>query len=256
MRSTDTNRNRCWSIPQVNRLRGFIFAIPVSLTVAFALSACENVAVYTQPAAVRVIDASYIAPAANFVVDGQLLAANIGSGTITPYGTLKSNAAASIDMNATSGNVPLLTASGPLVAGNQYSVFVSDSVGTITAYVMTVLQDQQIPAATGRAAFRFINQAQQTGGIDIYMVPNGTAAANAIPLLINLPVGGPLSYVSFPAQTVTMIITPTGMTTAAFTSNPIPLIGGEARTVLIMDSKLTANPPVTVTMADDAGPSD
>jgi hypothetical protein len=87
------------------------------------------------------------------------------------------------------------------------------------------------------------------------MVPAGTAIANAVPLVTNLPVGGPVSYVSFQAQTVTMIITPTGVTTSAYTSNPIPLIGGEMRTVLIMDSKLTSNPPVTATMADDAGPA-
>jgi hypothetical protein len=54
---------------------------------------------------------------------------------------------------------------------------------------------------------------------------------------------------------VTMMLTPTGVTTPAYTSTPIQLIGGEARTVLIMDSKLTSNPPVTVTMADDAGPA-
>ena len=59
-----------------------------SLAVALALSACENVATYMQPSLVRVIDASYIAPAINVNVEGDLLAANIGQGTITPYGTL------------------------------------------------------------------------------------------------------------------------------------------------------------------------
>jgi hypothetical protein len=35
-----------------------------------------------------------------------------------------------------------------------------------------------------------------------------------------------------------------------------PLTGGEVRTVLIMDTKLTSNPPVQVAVADDAGPAD
>jgi len=256
MRSRATNRKRGRAVPRALGGRGLAVALPLSLAAASLLSACERVAVSTQPAAVRVIDASYIAPAASFVVEGQLIAANVGSGAITPYGTLKPRASASIEMNAASGDAPLLSASSALVAGNQYSIFVSDSVGTITAYVMTVLQDQQMPAATGRSAFRFLNQAELTGSVDIYMVPNATTFADAVPLITNLPVGGPVSYVSFSAQTVTMIITPTGLTTPAFTSNPIPLIGGEARTVLIMDSKLTSNPPVTATMADDAGPSD
>jgi hypothetical protein len=52
----------------------------VSLVLALALSACQNVASYTQPSLVRVIDASYIAPAVDVFVEGTLLAANIGQG--------------------------------------------------------------------------------------------------------------------------------------------------------------------------------
>lgn len=249
------NRNRRLGIPRRIHLPGLIAAASAAMALAFSLSACENVATYTQPTVVRVIDASYIAPAANFDVENQLLAANVGSGTITPYGTLKPNAAAAIEMTAASGGATLLTASASLLPGNQYSIFLADSVGTSTAYLITVLQDQQIPAPTGRSAFRFLNQAEVTGAIDIYMVPAGTAIADAVPLVTDLPVGGPAVYINFASQSVTMIITPTGVGTPAYTSTSIPLIGGEARTVLIMDSKLTSNPPVTVTMADDAGPA-
>ncbi len=234
---------------------GWAFAAPVSLAAALLLSSCVNVATYTQPTAIRVIDASYIAPAANFMVNGQLLAANVGSATITPYGTFSPSLSAPINMTAATGGPALLTASTPLVAGNQYSIFLSDSIGTSTAYLISVLQDQPMQAPTGRAAFRFLNQAVTTGAVDIYFVPAGTAIAEVVPLVTNLPVSGPVSYVTFQAQTVTMIITPTGVTTSGFISTPIPLIGGEARTVLIMDSKLTSNPPVTAIMADDAGPA-
>jgi hypothetical protein len=237
------------------QLRGLAIAGPVTLAAALTLSSCVNVATYTQPTAVRVIDASYIAPAANFTVNGQLLAANVGSATITPYGTMSPSVAASINMTAATGGPALLSASTPLLAGNQYSIFLSDSIGTSTAYLISVLQDQQTQAPTGRAAFRFLNQAVTTGAVDIYIVPAGTAIANAAPLVTNLPVSGPVSYVNFQAQTVTMIITPTGVTTSGLISNPIPLIGGEARTVLIVDAKLTSNPPVTAIMADDAGPA-
>jgi hypothetical protein len=252
MRVKKPNRKGKVGIPCRLRLHGLILA---SMALAFSLAACESVATYTQPAAVRVIDASYIAPAANFSVEKQLLAANVGSGTITPYGTLPPNAAAAIEMTMASGGAELLTASASLQPGNQYSIFLADSVGTSTAYLITVLQDQQIQAPAGRSAFRFLNQAESMGAIDIYMVPAGTAIADAVPLLTDLPVGGPAVYVNFDSQTVTMIIAPTGVTTPAYISNPIQLTGGEARTALIMDSKLTSNPAVTVTMADDSGPA-
>jgi hypothetical protein len=255
MRRLSTIRNQFWAIPHRLPVRGLAIAASVSLAAALLLSSCEVVATYPQRTAVRVIDASYIAPAANFTVNGQPLATNVGSGLITAYGTLSPSASAAIGMTAVTGGPALLTASAPLQAGNQYSIFLSDSVGTATAYLISVLQDQGLQAPAGQAEFRFLNQAESTGAVDIYMVPAGASLANAAPLVTDLPVGGPISYIGFQAQTVTMIVTPTGLITPAYTSNPIPLIGGEVRTVLIMDAKLTANPPVAVTMADDAGPA-
>ena len=58
------------------------------------------------------------------------------------------------------------------------------------------------------------------------------------------------------SQALTMVVTPTGLTKPQYTSTPITLIGSEVRTVLIMDTQLTSNPPVQVSMADDAGSAD
>ena len=48
-----------------------------------------------------------------------------------------------------------------------------------------------------------------------------------------------------------MVITPTGLTTPKFTSTPLALTGGEVRTVVMVDSQLTSDPPVNVVIADD-----
>ena len=96
-----------------------------SLAVALALSACQNVATTTQPSLVRVIDASTIAPAVNVTVEGDLLAANLGQGTITPYGTVAANIAAPIDITAATGGATIVTTSGTLLPGHQHSVFLT-----------------------------------------------------------------------------------------------------------------------------------
>jgi hypothetical protein len=83
------------------------------------------------------------------------------------------------------------------------------------------------------------------------MVPSGTTLANTIPLVTALPVGATAGYVSFSSQSVTMIITPTGVVTPKYTSQPIGLTGGEVRTVLIVDTQLTSDPPVEVFTAND-----
>ena len=225
------------------------------MALALGISACEKVATYTQPSLVRFIDASYIAPAANVLVEGQLLAANVGAGTITPYGTVPASEAAPIQITAATGGVG---------AGEHQR----HAAGRPSALGLPHRQRrgaQQLhshrprrPAGAGReqlSAFRFLNQAPKTGAVDIYMVPAGVTLADAVPLVTDLPVGGTAGYISFTSQTVTMVVTPTGLTKPSYTSTPIALIGGEVRTVLIMDTQLTSNPPVQVSMADDAGPA-
>jgi hypothetical protein len=225
----------------------------VLLSLAFALgfTACENVASYVQPSLVRVIDASYIAPAVNVKVEGTLLAVNIGQGTITPYGTLPASANAVIDVTAATGGATLVTTNGILLAGHRHSVFLTDNGAAPTGYEVTVLEDQQVPAAGGHSAFRFLNQAPKTGAVDVYMIPSAATMADTIPLVTGLPVGATAGYVSFTSQTVTMVITPTGLVTPKYTSAPLALTGGEVRTVLIVDTQLTSNPPVEVFMAND-----
>jgi hypothetical protein len=48
-----------------------------------------------------------------------------------------------------------------------------------------------------------------------------------------------------------MVVTPTGQLTPKYTSASLALIGGEVRTVLIVDTQLTSNPPVEVFTAND-----
>ncbi len=230
-------------------------AIPVSLAFALGLAACEKVATYTQPRLVRFIDASCIAPAANVLVEGQLIAANSGAGTITSYGTVPPSQAALIQITAATGGSALVSTSGTLLPGHRHSVFLTDNGAAPGSYTVTVLEDQQVQAASNLSAFRFLNQAPRTGAVDIYMIPAGVALANAIPLVADLPVGATTGYTSFTSQTVAMVVTPTGLATPFCTSTPITLIGSEVRTALIMDTQLTGNPPVQVSMAADAGPA-
>lgn len=232
-------------------LHVLILASAASLLVAFSLSACENVASYTQPSLVRVIDASYIAPAVNVVVEGTLVAGNIGQGTITAYGALPANPAALIKVTAATGGASLVTTNGTLLAGHQHSVFLTDNGVAPKSYEVTILEDQQVAAASGHSAFRFLNQAPKVGAIDVYMVPSGATLATTIPIVTALPVGGTAGYISFNSQTVTMVIVPTGLLTPKYTSTALSLTGGEVRTILIVDTQLTSNPPVDVFSAND-----
>src|ERR1022692_4768038 len=54
-----------------------------SLGASLLLAGCQSVSGYSAVSLVRVIDASYNAPAINVFVEGNLVAANIGQGSIT-----------------------------------------------------------------------------------------------------------------------------------------------------------------------------
>jgi hypothetical protein len=251
MRAMTTSRKRWTEKMRQLTLPGLAIAAVVALALAVSLSGCVNVVSSTQPTLVRVIDASYIAPAVNVYVEGTLLAGNIGQGTITPYGTLTASTAAPIKITAATATTALASTSGTLLAGHQHSVLITDNGAAPNLYTVTILEDQQISAAGGHSAFRFLNQAPKTGGIDVYMIPAGTTLANTIPIVTNLPVGATAGYISFTSQSVTMVITPTGTITPRYTSIPMALTGGEVRTVLLVDTQLTSDPPVQAFIASD-----
>ncbi|HWG20584.1 MAG TPA: DUF4397 domain-containing protein [Terracidiphilus sp.] len=222
-----------------------------SLPVALGISGCQVVAGFSQPSLVRIIDASYIAPAVNIYVEKNIFAGNIGEGYISNYGTAAPNTAAQVQVTAATGGATLVSAAVTLKAGAQHTVFLTDNGSTPTLYNVTVLEDAQTPAASGHSEFRFLNQAPRTGALDVYMIPAGTTMANTIPICTNIAVGQTCGYISFASQTVTMVITPTGLTTPKYTSTPLALTGGEVRTVVMVDSQLTSDPPVSVVIAND-----
>jgi len=233
------------------RLPGFALVALLSLALSSGLTACERAAAYTQPTVVRVIDASYVAPAIKVNIDGALIAANIGRGIFTNYGTLAAKSGALITVAPSAGGAPLISTSTSLLPGQQHSILITDNGLAPATYDVTLLDDQRTPAATSHSAFRFINQGLKGGPVDIYMVPNGVTLANAVPVVANMPAGSVTGYVNFTSQTVNMIVTAAGATTVKYTSPAIDLNGGEVRTVLLVDSKSATNPPVTAFIGSD-----
>jgi hypothetical protein len=202
----------------------------------------------------RIIDASYNAPSLNLYVEGALLAGNLGQGSITTYASLPPTNDALVKVTAATNTTALASANTSLLASTSHSALISDLSAT---YQVTVLEDQSAPAPTGHSEFRVLNQAPATGPVDVYFLSGTTAAilATAKPVIAGLAVGATSGYVSIASSTLYMVIAPAGTTltvtnTAIYTSAALPLVGGEVRTVLIVDPQLTTE-PVVVYVADD-----
>jgi hypothetical protein len=233
------------------RLPGFALAALFSFVLSCGLTSCEDVDTYTQPAFVRVIDASYAAPAVKVNLEGSLFAANLATGAFTNYGTLTAKNGAIISVAPVAGGASLISSNHTLLPGQQHSILISDSGSTPATYSVSLLDDQRAAAPAGHSAFRFINQGIKAGAVDIYMVPSGVALVNAVPVVANLPAGSVTGYVSFVSQGVNMIVTAAGTSNIKYNSPAIDLGGGEVRTALIMDAQKTASLQVTVFIGSD-----
>lgn len=228
-----------------------------SLAGALALSGCQTVSSFTSVSQLRIIDASYnaaVGTGVNVYVEGTLLAGNLGQGSITGYAKLAPTNNALIKVTSVSSTTPPVTANASLRADTSQSVLVTDQGA---GFQVTILEDQATPAPSGHSEFRLLNQAPSTGAVDVYFL-SGTSAtvyATAKPVITGLAVGSTSGYVTIPSSTLYMVIAPAGTTLSTtnatiYTSAAMNLVGGEVRTVLIVDPLLVTE-PVTVYIADD-----
>lgn len=196
---------------------------------------------------VRVINASYNAPALNVDIATTPIATNIGPATFTNYAFLPPE-------NATAYVIPVGTtkptaqAAGQFLVSEQHSVLITDQGSGYTASILT---DQPTAAPAGYFSIRFLQQALNAGAVDIYLVPDGTKLADAKPLFTNVAPQSVEGYANVLAGTYTIVITPTGVTTTPSATASLQFMAGQVRTALIMDAQLTTNPPVTVTIGND-----
>ena len=225
-----------------------------SLAGSMLLAGCQTISGSTAVSLLRIIDASYNAPSLNLYVEGTLLAGNLGQGSITRYANLAPTNNAVVKVTATTSTTALVSSNTSLLAGTSQSALISD---INAVYQVTVLEDQSTPAPSGHSEFRLLNQAPSTGPVDVYFLAgtSNTVFATAKPVITGLAVGATSGYVTIPSSTLYMVIAPTGTTLAdnvstIYTSAAFPLVGGEVRTVLIVDPLLVTE-PVQVYIADD-----
>ena len=228
----------------------------LSLGGSLLLVGCQSVSGSATVSQLRIIDASYNAtsPAVNVYVEGTLLAGDMALGNITGYAQLHPTNNAVVKVTAASNTTALASANTSLLANTSQSVLISSFNA---GFQVTVLEDQATPAPSGHSEFRMLNQAPSTGAVDVYFLPgtSDTVYATAKPVITGLAVGATSGYVTIPSSTLYMVIAPSGTTltdgaTTIYTSAAFDLVGGEVRTVLIVDPAL-ATQPVQVYVADD-----
>ncbi len=176
-----------------------------------------------------------------------VIAYNLGFGTVTSYVPIMPGTK-TVSMDTAGTRQQLVSATALFGTSRQYTVLVSNVAADIQEQILT---DQSSAAPTGEIAVRFIDEATQIGGVDIYMVPSGSRLADANPVLTDVTfptIGG---YLDVPTGSYSIVVTATGTSTALYTGNTVSYAAGAARTFVLLDQQILNKPAVNVITADD-----
>ena len=221
---------------------------PVSLL----LAGCQAVVSSPTASQVRIIAASPDAPGLDMYLNNNILAYNLGFGSITSYISVDAGTD-SVAADTAGTKQVLVSAKNTFVNSSQYTVL----IGNVAANLQElVLKDQAQAAPSGQISLRFIDQATQIGALDLYLVPMGQKFTAVTPLVTNLTFGNAPSYLNVPTGTYTLVVVPSGtvptsMTVATYTGAQVTYSGGSATTIVLLDQQLVTTPGVQIITATD-----
>ncbi len=244
----DSNTARTAALIQ----RGTRAARVAILPLAAMLSGCQAVVSSPTGSQLRIIAASPDAPGLDMFENGNVIAYNLGFGTVTSYISTDPGTY-TISADVAGSKTPLATQKGTFAAGNQYTVLLGNFAANLQELI---LKDQAQAAPSGQISLRIIDQATRIGAIDIYLVPQGQKFTAVTPLITNVTFPMNTGYLNVPTGTYTLVIVPTGtiptsMTVATYTGAQITYTGGSVTTVVLIDQQLVTTPGLQVIMAPD-----
>jgi hypothetical protein len=215
--------------------------------VVWPLCACQSVSQSQTTSLVRVVDASYNAPAVDVYAGKTEIAQNVAAGTITRYAILAPGPV-TITVDATGTKTPLATLTTTLEAAGQHSVYLTDAGSGFHA---RLLKDKAESSPLGDFSVRFLQTAPTTGAVDVYYLAPGESVSDATPVVKGLESGQDSGYVNVPDGTYVLVVTRAGSSEPVFMGSSATYAGGQVRTVLIQDEPAVHTQPVRVVVGDD-----
>ncbi len=220
------------------------------------LPGCSNVQGSTTVSQIRIIDASPNAPGMDIYQGSQVLAYNLGFGTITSYVPITPGSYI-ISADTSGSKQQLVSATGTFNANSQYTVLLGN---TLAALQETILTDQATAAPGGDISIRFLDEATAAGAVDMYLVPSGSTLLQTNAILTDVTFGSNTGYVTVASGTYKLVIVPTGTvisstTVPIYSGASITYTSGSAQTDVLLDQTLTNTTTIQVITAPDYAPA-
>jgi len=186
----------------------------------------------TTAANLRVLHASPDAPNVDINLDGKNVLTNVAYKTASDY------------LTVTAGNH---TINVTLANGSYTTVSAVNFVAHIEGKVVT---DDNTPPTAGNVKVRLIHYSPSAGNVDIYVTPPGADISMMTPTLSNVAFEAVSQYLSVPAGSYQVRITPTTTKQVVIDSGALQLAAGQIRTGVALDEP-DANPPFTAIVLND-----
>jgi len=216
------------------------------------LPGCQSITGNPNVSEIRIVDTSPDAPGLDIYQGTNILAYNLGLGTITSY-VSTTPGTYGIIADSAGTKQQLISAQATLLNGGEYTVLVGNYLNSLQEIV---LKDQSTPAPSGQINVRFVDQSTRAGALDLYLVPSGSTLATVKPAMSNITFNVNTGYVNIPTGTYTLMALPAGTiptatSTTLYTGPSVTYSSGAARTFFLVDQQLITTPGVQVVIGDD-----
>jgi hypothetical protein len=206
---------------------------PAALTLAALTGAgsAEFLDVNT-PAAVQVVHASPDAPLVDILVNGGELVTDLAFPVATGFVEVPPDTyTVAVTVADNPGAVAIGPVDLPLAAGTQYSVL---AVGELAAIEPLILTDDARRVST-EAKVRIVHASPAAQDVDIYVTAVGANINEADPALVEIPFKANTGFLSLPAGSYDVTVTPTGTKDAAIGPATITIENGGVYTAIARD---------------------
>lgn len=228
--------------------------LPLLLATTAAFTGCSDTP--TNFGDVRVVHASAMAPNVDVKFGVDYPASNLAFGNSSPYIAIPSGQSLPVAIYAAgSDTTAVLSATSNLVTNSDVTVFALGQLAHLTPVIYT--EDPTVDAATPTGTntkIRVVHGSYVAGPVDVYVTaPNTTLTASTTPTLSNFTFGTITKYLTVPAGSYEVQVTPHGSLTAAIAVPSVSLTAGQLYTAIAVDPT-TTNPASGIVLINDPAP--
>lgn len=230
----------------------------LALLAALPLTACsdDDGVEPVQASRVRLLNAVTDAGSLNLRLDAGNIVTGLAYNNAPAYSRVRSGSR-TLSVRTATGTADLVSTNVQLATDQDYTFIYAGKTGATGALAPRFIKlDDNGTTPTGtNGAMRVVHASAGAAAtaVDVYLLTGTTeTVANSTPEFSNIAFGTASSYVTAPAGTYSIVVTPTGTKTASVTVNSVALTAGQKRTaVVIGDPSTTATAALDVRVMTD-----